>query len=344
MGRNTMKYYLGIDGGGTKTKFTLATKDMEVINEYMGPPCHYLQCGYEGLTEIIAKGVAEVTAGLESDAAASGSASPFGEAVFAFAGLAGYGDVINDAPKIRTAVKKGLGNMPFEIGNDCENALAGALGERPGINIIAGTGSVGCGINEAGEYERCGGWHHALGGDEGSGYWIGWSLIKEFQRQSDGRDEKTALYGAIRNTLNLHTDDQIVTRVVEEWRLDRAKIASLAPVCRMLFDAGDPHAKAIFRAAAEELAGFAISLYKRLGFGKTGAATSDAYNGNAGDYSGNPVPCSGTGGIFKMGDCIIEPFSLMLRSYGMEYAAPLMEPDMGAVLLAIKNAGKHDQT
>lgn len=233
-----MKYYLGIDGGGTKTKFTLATKDMEIINEYIGPACHYLQCGYDGLAEIMADGLAKVVAGAAEKA---GAAITTGDIAFAFAGIAGFGDVINDAPKIRAAVSKGMGNVPFDIGNDCENALAGALGDRPGINIIAGTGSVGCGINEAGDYERCGGWHHVLGGDEGSGYWIGWNLIKEFQRQSDGRDEKTALYNAVRNTLSLRTDDQIVTRVVEEWNLDRTKIASLAPVCQMLYDAGDPH-------------------------------------------------------------------------------------------------------
>lgn len=306
-----MKYYLGIDGGGTKTKFTLATKDVEIVKEYIGPACHYLQCGYDGLSEIMAAGIEKVTegAGLKPE-----------DIAFAFAGIAGYGDVINDAPKIRAAVKKGLGEVPFEIGNDCENALAGALGTIPGINIIAGTGSVGCGVNEAGDYARCGGWHHVLGGDEGSGYWIGWSLIKEFQRQSDGRDEKTALYNAVCNTLSLRTDDQIVTRVVEEWNLDRTKIASLAPVCQMLYDAGDPHAKAILTEAANELAEFAIALHRKLGFD-----------------SSEEIPCSGTGGIFKMGDCIIGPFSEALKKHGMKYAAPLMEPDLGAVLLAIKH-------
>ncbi|MCQ2547055.1 MAG: ATPase [Clostridia bacterium] len=331
-----MKYYLGIDGGGTKTKFTLATKDMEVIKEYIGPACHYLQCGYDGLAEIMADGLAKVTDGATGKDSAAGkdsatgkdrAAITTGDIAYAFAGVAGYGDVINDAPKIRAAVRKGMGNVPFGIGNDCENALAGALGDRPGINIIAGTGSVGCGINGKGDYERCGGWHHVLGGDEGSGYWIGWNLIKEFQRQSDGRDDKTALYNAVRNTLSLRTDDQIVTRVVEEWNLDRTKIASLAPVCQMLYDAGDPHAKAILTAAAKELAEFAIALYRRLGFD----GTADGH-----EVPG-PIPCSGTGGIFKMGDCIIGPFSEALKKHGMEYAAPLMEPDLGAVLLAIRN-------
>lgn len=309
-----MKYYLGIDGGGTKTKFTLTSEDLKIISEYTGPACHYLQCGYDGLSRIMADGLQNVAdkAGIKPD-----------DIAFAFAGIAGFGDVINDAPKIREAVGKGIGSVPFELGNDCENALAGALGDAVGINIIAGTGSVGCGINESGDYARCGGWHHVLGGDEGSGYWIGWSLIKEFQRQSDGRDEKTALYNAVCNTLSLHTDDQIVTRIVEEWNLDRTKIASLAPVCQLLYDAGDPHAKAILTAAANELAEFAIALYRRLGF-------------NASERS-EPIPCSGTGGIFKMGECIIGPFSEALKKHGMKYAAPLMEPDLGAVLLAIKH-------
>lgn len=307
-----MKYYLGIDGGGTKTKFTLCDENLNKVSEYTGPGCHYLQVGFDGLREIISRGLDAVTA-------AGGRKLEPGDIAFAFAGCAGYGDVAADAPLIGDAIIKGLGNVPAKVGNDCENALAGALGDIPGINIIAGTGSVGCGRNEKGDFARCGGWHHVMGGDEGSGYWIGWSLLKEFQRQSDGRDSRTLLYEGVREALELATDDEIVTRVVGQWNLDRTKIAALAPLVLQLCNAGDPYAKAILRDGAEQLADFAIALHRLLGFD-----------------SSSRVLCSGTGGVFKMGEPVTGPFSEFIAAKGMEYKAPISEPDIGAVILAMK--------
>lgn len=319
-----MKYYLGVDGGGTKTRFTLCDENMNVINKYTGPGCHYLQCGYDGIEAIMAEGLTKVTseAGLTPE-----------DIAFAFAGCAGYGDVATDTPLIGDAIRRGLGAVPVALGNDCENALAGALGDRPGINIIAGTGSVGCGKNHSGDYARCGGWHHVMGGDEGSGYWISWRLLQEFQRQSDGRDERTLLYDAVRQILNLDTDDVIVTRVVEEWHLDRTRIAALAPLVAELAANDDPHAKAILRDAAAELADFAIALYRKLDFASVGTC-------GAAPSSQAPVPCSGTGGIFKIGPLVTGPFSEILKANGMEYVEAIAEPDMGAVLLAIKHEAK----
>ena len=311
-----MKYYLGIDGGGTKTKFTLCDENLNKVSEYTGPGCHYLQVGFDGLEEIISSGLREVTAAakiIDKDIA------------FAFAGCAGYGDVAADAPLIGDAIQRGLAGIPSRVGNDCENALAGALGDAAGINIIAGTGSVGCGRNHRGDFARCGGWHHVMGGDEGSGYWISWSLLKEFQRQSDGRDARTPLYEEVRRALELQTDDEIVTRVVGQWKLDRTKIAALAPLVPELCNAGDSHAKAILQEAAAELADFAFALYERLGF----------------DGS-EIVPCSGTGGVFKMGSPVTGPFSRLLASKGMEYKEPMSEPDMGAVILAMKYAAQKE--
>ena len=307
-----MTYYLGIDGGGTKTKFTLTDEKLNIIAEHTGPACHYLQIGFDGLTRLLAEGLAKVC----KYAACSPS-----DITYAFVGTAGYGDVAADDIKIRAAVDAGLGNVPHVCGNDCENALAGALGGKPGINIIAGTGSLGCGVNEQGETLRCGGWHHAIGGDEGSGYWIGLQLMRAFERQSDGRDPRTELHEALRSQLALATDDELVTRVVEEWKLDRTKIASLAPLASRLAAAGDPVCIGILHDAAEELADIAIAIYEQLGFAD----------------NGEPLPCSGTGGIFKIGAAVTDTFAERIAEHNMKYTRPKFEPDLGAVLLARSN-------
>jgi len=304
--------YIGIDGGGTKTKFLLGrfTDRLEVIGEYTGGGCHYMQIGFDGLEALIRSGVQRVceNAGVRPD-----------DVAFAYAGCAGFGDVASDQPMVDRALADGFGDLPFAAGNDSENALEGALSGQPGINIIAGTGSIGSGRNADGEFLRCGGWHYALGGDEGSAYWIAWNLLREYSRQSDGRDEKTLLYDAVNEALDLRSDDEMVTRVVNEWHLDRTRIAGLAPVVSRLYDEGDPRARAILTGCARELADLAIVLHRNLGF-------QDA-----------SVPVSGTGGVFSIGPAVTQPFDEILRRHGMHYVKPAAAPDMGALMLAVKH-------
>ncbi len=310
-----MKQYIGIDGGGTKTKFTMCREDGKILGSFVTSTSHYLQCGLDGMMEVITSGLSSLDPDRSSDTAGI------------FMGCAGFGDVKSDEPLIRDAALSaveevyGKGKVTFSIGNDCENALAGALGGADGINIIAGTGSMGCGKNGGSDVLRCGGWHHAIGSDEGSGYWIGWRMIKEFQRQSDGRDEKTPLYGALKERLGIRSDDEIISLVVEEWDMDRTKIASLAPLCGELGAKGDPFAKEIFSDAVKELFDIASTLYRRLGFE-------------------GRIKVSGTGGIFNMKEFVTNPFAEILDKNNMQYEDPLYEPDIGAVILAMKKDGK----
>ena len=225
---------------------------------------------------------------------------------------------------------KAFGNMPYSAGNDSENALEGALDGAPGINIIAGTGSIGSGRNAAGQFMRCGGWHYVLGGDEGSAYWLAWNLLKEYSRQADGRSPKTLVYDAVNRALDLHTDDEMVTRVVNEWHLDRTRIAGLAPVVTQLYNDGDPYAKALLTDCARELASMAIALYDQLGFAEAVSVPDSAEPASL-------VPVSGTGGVFRIGPAVTEPFARILREHGMQYVEPAATPDVGALMLAIRH-------
>ena len=305
------KYYIGIDGGGTKTKFLAGrlAEELEVIGEYTGGRCHYMQIGFDGVEELMRDGIAAIcdNAGIRTD-----------EVAFVFAGFAGCGDVASDQPMLDEALRNAFGDIPYAAGNDSENALEGALQGQPGINIIAGTGSIGSGRNAAGKFMRCGGWHYALGGDEGSAYWIAWNLLKEYSRQSDGRDKRTLLYDAVNDALDLKTGDEMVTRVVNEWDLNRTRIAGLAPIVSRLYDEGDPYAEAILTGCAKELSDLAIVLRGKLGFGD------------------EDVPVSGTGGVFKIGPAVTQPFDEILRAHGMHYVEAATTPDMGALMLAVK--------
>lgn len=76
--------------------------------------------------------------------------------------------------------------------SDVEMAHLAAFGARPGILILAGTGSIAFGKNGFGRFARAGG----LGpkkGDEGSAYWIGKEYTVRTGRKITKNIRKTAL-------------------------------------------------------------------------------------------------------------------------------------------------------
>lgn len=305
-----MKYFLGIDGGGTKTKFVLCNELGITIAESTQPTCHYLQCGLNGLTQVFKDGLYECI---------KNSNIKDIEITNIFAACAGYGDIEADNHKILKAVENAFGTTPFCVGNDTENALAGSLAGQPGINIIAGTGSIGLGINEYGESFRSGGWHHIFGGDEGSAYWIATNLLRLYTRQSDGRDKKTELYEYIKEKMHWIHDSDMLSECIIEWDFDRTKIASLATFLYDLAKKGDPYAIQLYKDAAKELGDIVLAIHSSLKIE-------------------NKILVSYSGGVFNSGDYILKPLQKYLSGIDIRLIDPILTPDKGSVLLAMKHS------
>ena len=306
-------YYLGVDGGGTKTKFSLTNEYGEIICEVNKPTSHYLQVGLDGLTNILNEGIDDICkeAKITRDDIAS-----------SFIGAPGFGDIKADEERILDAVKKAFKNMKHAVGNDGQNALAGGLKGEDGINIVAGTGSIGFGHNSLNNKTlSCGGWHHAIGSDEGSGYWISNKVLHEFTRQSDGRDNKTTLYYKLKEYLDIKEDGDIISIVVDKWNLDRTKMASFCKFTANLYKENDPYAIKFIKDAAYELADIIKTLYIKL------------------EFKGK-VKVSYTGGVFNMGDIILNHLKSNLDESKFELVAPSLSPDKGSLILALQNDGK----
>ncbi|HEV8441561.1 MAG TPA: BadF/BadG/BcrA/BcrD ATPase family protein [Methylomirabilota bacterium] len=71
--------------------------------------------------------------------------------------------------------------------SDVEAAYLGALGDRAGVLLLAGTGSIALARDARGRWARAGGWGPFLG-DEGSAFWIG----REWLRAIAGAGTGTA--------------------------------------------------------------------------------------------------------------------------------------------------------
>ena len=292
--------WLGVDGGGTKTAFTLYDENLSQLDRFELPTCHYAQIGYAGMQRVLNEGVqrAEATGLLGSE---------YGIGF----GICGYGEGVESSAAIEDAVLNAADNHPFSLVNDVESAWAAGLDMQDGIVIIAGTGSIAYGVSE-GRSMRCGGWDYELG-DEGSGGWLGKELLRAFTRQSDGREAPGAILDLVRRELGI-ADDFEVIEFAQNYMASRSRISQLAPLVNEAAQAGDPSARAILARAAQEEAAMVDAIVRGI-------------------FDGcDRIPVTYIGGTFKAGDLILEPLAAALPR-NCELVPPRFEPDRGAVLI-----------
>ncbi len=186
-----MAFYIGIDGGGTKT--TCAVGDEQSL----------LGTAIGSGSNMVRLGEAQAKVGLQSaiaQACCEANVSPLRVAA-ACIGAAGAAN-----PEVNAAVKQMartiLPNAEVAVVGDMVIAHEAALHHHSGVVAIAGTGSIAYGRNEQGETARAGGWGFAIS-DEGSGQWIGRTAVSEAMRAFDAQRETFLL-----------------ERILEAWKLD----------------------------------------------------------------------------------------------------------------------------
>ena len=128
---------------------------------------------------------------------------------------------------------------------DVEAAYLGALGDRAGVLLLAGTGSMALGGNSRGRRVRAGGWGPLLG-DEGSAFWIG----REWLRATMGTT------GFARARRMLRAADPV------------ARIASLAPAVLRDARRRPGGARQIITRSQEALASLIVDISRELRLGR----------------------------------------------------------------------------
>ncbi|WP_066583925.1 N-acetylglucosamine kinase [Sphingomonas pruni] len=308
----TTRYFLGVDGGGTKTEFVCIDGAGNVVARQIEGTTYHLQVGLDGAVRALESGIAGICAQIGIE--------PAGLA-FTFFGLPAYGEDKAIDPLLDQHCRRLLGHDRYRCGNDMVCGWAGSLACADGINLVAGTGSIGYGERQ-GRVARCGGWGEVFG-DEGSAYWIAIQGLNAFTRMSDGRLPKGPLHDAFRRRLGLENDLDICARIMGEQGLERDEIAGLAPIVAEAAAAGDPAAIRIQDLAAEELAAIAEALRAELGFGPD-----------------EDVPLSWSGGVLANDASIRARLEARLRQVGpYRFVAPLHSPAYGAALYAAHQVG-----
>lgn len=290
--------YIGIDGGGTKTKMALFDDAGRKLKEIIKPSVHVLTQPREICIQILKDGVMELDANFQAKV---------------IAGLAGYGEQKEVRNKIATICREAFGNREFSLYSDVRIAITGALGGGDGIVVVAGTGSIAL-SSKNNHITRCGGWGYQLG-DEGSAYWIAKRMLALYCQQVDGRLEKTQLYYLIKEKCKLENDYDIIT-FINKLNHDRTSIASLAKLNGIAAKDNDKYALQIYKEAAYEIAVLIKTLAKNF--------TS-------------PFKVSYIGGVFEYGeDYVLKPLNNYLQPLSCQLVAPLYSLEYGAYLLGKK--------
>jgi len=241
---------VGIDAGGSKTRVIIASLSGDQIADSIGPGAAMAPGNADACAETIA---AVVVAALEN--AALTDVVPR----VLYAGVAGTG---RESEQI--ALQDALSRMEIAdevvVETDASIALADAFGDRSGVILISGTGSIAFGRGPAGMLARCGGWGFTFG-DEGSGAWIGRRALSVVAASHDGREPETTLTGAILTAAQVNEVEQLIP-----WALaaDREALAALAPSVLAMAMQDDVRANSIVDMAVEELVLHVRALARKL--------------------------------------------------------------------------------
>lgn len=238
----TIRYVIGIDGGGTGTRARLTRVDGEVLGS--------AQAGPSALGQGVQQAWNNVSQAIDRSFHSANVQAWEPEECAVGLGLAGAIVGAHNRDFMQAANRFGL----VELANDGYTALLGAHGGRPGALVAAGTGSIGEALRDDGRHVSVGGWGYPVG-DEGSGAWLGMRAMREAQHASDGRGAAGPLVRAVWAVAGNSREALLA------WceRAGQHAYAGLAP---LVFDteAADAGAAQLLNDAARALDGIALAL------------------------------------------------------------------------------------
>lgn len=197
----TQNSVVGVDGGGTKTEAVIMDAHQRVIGAGLAGPSNPLRVGISGAAGAVREAI---------DSACAAAKLRRADLVAAQIGLAGARRRELRERMRETLMPLGVGEI--EVVTDADIALYGATDGAPGLVVIAGTGSICCGINQRGKRFCAGGWG-PIAGDEGGGAWLARRALRVIAHASDGRGPKTLLTELATAYFHVTDPDDLTTAI-----------------------------------------------------------------------------------------------------------------------------------
>ena len=301
---------MGIDGCGSTLRLAIVDTDLAPICTVTETSANPNLIGQEAAQTHIRSGIAKVLRRadmLPGDIAAVGI------------GVAGASNLHSEAWLMQT-IAPTLPESMLIASSDLEIALVGALAQRHGILLLAGTGSAVYGVSPAGRQLQIGGWGYLLG-DEGSSYWIGLQLLRHIVDEYDSGAVGTSgtLSWQCLQSLGLTVPRNLIAWLYRAQEAPAARVASLAKLVIDVAASGGKNATDGSNQASEILDAAASSLVRQLAIMQRRL-----------DYPGAPIAFAG--GLLDKGNYLSEAVAAQLGLAERPRAKHL--PVVGAALLA----------
>jgi N-acetylglucosamine kinase-like BadF-type ATPase len=298
------QYFLGVDGGQSRTTALIGDERGRVLGVGIGGPSNHAGAD-QGRTKFISA----VNTCLAAACAQAGLDAGVVRFISACLGFSG-------GPEDKEALVRAiLRSDRTTVTHDALIALAGALAGEPGLITIAGTGSIAFGRNAAGRTARAGGWGY-LFGDEGGAFWIVAQALRAALRSEEGWGPATSLRPMLLDATGGARNGNDLLHRFYTTDFPRPRIAGLAKLVDQAAEQGDPVAREILNEAARQLAPIAAAVRRQL------------------FPPGEAVRVSYVGGVFQSA-LVLGPFQKLIESEpGNRVIAPVHGPAAGALLEA----------
>jgi N-acetylglucosamine kinase-like BadF-type ATPase len=297
---------VGVDGGGSKTDAVIVDADGRTLGEGTSGPSNPLRVG-------IVRAAAAVREAI--DKACEAAQVRREDILAAEVGLAGA-----RRTELRERVREALSNLgiaDLEVVGDADIALYGATDGEPGVVVIAGTGSVCCGVNARGKRNCAGGWG-PVAGDEGGGAWIARRALRAIAHASDGRGPKTSLMAAACAYFHVTSPEDLSTAIYAPT-MTNERLAGFGKQVIEAAKAKDPVAREIVAEAGSELGLAVMAVVRNL------------------KLEPERFQVAYVGGVFAAGgDLVLGPMSeRILQIAPLAFVAPpRMSPSLAAARMA----------
>lgn len=300
-----MAFYLGIDGGGTKTRCAL------------GDETKTLATAVSGGSNVIRVGEALAREALHSSIIEACNTAKIGPDKLRSICVGAAGAARPEVASKVQSILAEITHASIQVVGDMVIALEAAFGNGPGVVAIAGTGSIVYGRDATGRTARAGGWGYAIS-DEGSGHWIGQHAVSAILRARDA-GHNTSLSDMVLEAWGLPDLGALVEAANSQPPPDFPR---LFPIVLKAATERDAVARALLADAGSHLAVLTAKVVSRL-LPKPPHA-----------------PVAMTGSVFRQSSEVRQVFynCLHARFPGLEVRSELVEPVDGALALARKNA------
>lgn len=288
------KYFLGVDGGGSKTTAVVFSDDGEFIGRAVGESINYYSVGFENARQAM-KEIMEKLPQKSFDCAVIGMSA------------------LNDraSPEETERFCSGIIDSKKTImDSDLYVALEAVSEKGECAVIISGTGSVAALRKNNGEIKHAGGWGYILG-DEGSGYSIGLRGIKTAIRAYEGSAGGTILIQECKEYFGTDNLYDLIDLYYTQ-KVTRKKTAAFAARVCECAENGDKAALKIIETEADLLSETALALL---------------------ESAKKEIPIGLWGGVFQHSTVFRDYFIRLLNNQGFENVKLLtFTPEVGAII------------